>query len=311
MCSNNLSTSLLFMLVITQSHKITVIQSKVLRDTTTDVKSTTENNNRSWYYEVNIYEVKVGEIPYQASLQDINFQHLCGATIISRKKLLTAAHCFYMCNYREETYYVQAGFILLSSKKGQYRKINKVACHPKFNHTTLIHDIAIITVLEEFTFNNYVKPIKFAMQRPNEYQKCIISGWGSIQPTRDKLPDALHAISVTIQNPKLCKYGIYENKTMLCVGKMGNGGTCSGDSGGPLVCNSQLCGIISFSTSYCGKGPDVMTDVSYYYNFLQMFNTNEMKSKATNFFPVKTYFAINLTLTILGQNIIVVKIYNA
>lgn len=233
-----------------------------------------------------VFRVKMGQIPYLASVQDKFFQHFCGATIISKTILLSAAHCF--SKNIKTTYYVRAGFVTFRSTAGQITLIDTVLCYPKFNQNTLLHDVALLKTRDVLQFGTNIGPIIYARARPDLKDECIASGWGSVTPTRDKFPETLHAVTMTIKSTEDCKYTGYSHETMLCVGGNAGHGTCAGDSGGPLVCGFELSGIISYSTISCASGePDVMTDVSYYHDYIEenirkMENTRSKQKQQRN-----------------------------
>lgn len=131
---------------------------------------------------------KRGRHPWQATVRTRGrggiSSHWCGAVLISKQLLLTAAHC--LSGYPKGTYFIRMGDhyadIAESSEIDSY--IENWYIHEKFRDTKhMNNDIAIILLKTPVKFNDYIQPIclpdKDHQLQTN--QTCTISGWGSIK----------------------------------------------------------------------------------------------------------------------------------
>ena len=84
--------------------------------------------------------VKLSEIPHIVNLR-INGDLRCGASILTQKILLTAAHCVKETNV---TYSVLAG----SSKRnqGRYHAVKRIFKYPEYNEREYLHDLALVVI---------------------------------------------------------------------------------------------------------------------------------------------------------------------
>ncbi|XP_018400105.1 PREDICTED: serine protease 48-like, partial [Cyphomyrmex costatus] len=86
-----------------------------------------------------------GEFPHQVSLR-YNDNHVCGGSIISQTKILTAAHCVTVPKPPYNDFKVATGSISITG--GQLHNVKKITVHPQFSNSyedAWINDIAVIT----------------------------------------------------------------------------------------------------------------------------------------------------------------------
>jgi len=198
-----------------------------------------------------------GSLPWQVSVRD--WSHFCGGTIIDKKWILSAAHCF---ADGASGVKIRAGDHRLSNTDGSEQTIavDKAFVHPQYNDDTTHNDIALIKLAQELTFDDYVQPACLPVEADEDADYAegnwmIISGWGSTRATREsRAPNTLQVATVPMISQEKCKaaYPDMITESMFCAGKLGVGGvdTCQGDSGGPVVAKVgdkyTVLGIVSW-----------------------------------------------------------------
>ncbi|XP_075162252.1 tequila isoform X2 [Haematobia irritans] len=228
---------------------------------------------------------KRGRHPWQATIRTRGrggiSSHWCGAVIISKKLILTAAHC--LAGYPKGSYFVRVGdhYANIAEASEIDSNIENWYIHERFREEKhMNNDIAIILLKNALRFNDYVQPIclpeKGAQLEAN--RKCTISGWGSIKSGTSTPSNILRAAEVPILPDDVCKrrevYGNAMSEGMFCAGHLDeNVDACDGDSGGPLVCSDEsaetLYGIISWG-QHCGYAnhPGVYVRVEKYIDWI-------------------------------------------
>ncbi|XP_007940950.2 transmembrane protease serine 11B-like protein [Orycteropus afer afer] len=217
-----------------------------------------------------------GEWPWQASLK-MNGRHYCGASLISDRYLVTAAHCFKKTK-NPKNYTVSFGTRVSPPYMQHY--VQKIIIHENYIPGEHHDDVAVILLTEKVLFNNDVHRVCLpeASQIFLPGEGVVVTGWGALF-YNGEYPVLLQKAPVKIIDTNTCNakeayYGLVQD-TMICAGYMeGNVDACQGDSGGPLVYpNSRniwyLVGIVSWGTD-CGKinKPGVYMRVTSYRNWI-------------------------------------------
>ncbi|VVC45038.1 C-type lectin fold,Low-density lipoprotein (LDL) receptor class A, conserved site,Kringle-like fold,SRCR [Cinara cedri] len=233
------------------------------------------------------FSTQRGDHPWQASIRSKTpvgqTEHVCGAVIISKYHVLTAAHC--VRDLIKDVYYVRIGDFNMDIKEDSEQDIDidEIFNHEHFEgDVKLNNDISVIKLKTTgIEFNDYVQPIclpsknitlKFNMN-------CTISGWGSDGSIGSSFAKTLRSASVPIIDTKICKAAYVYGKAgisdgMFCAGSLDGGvDACQGDSGGPMVCSTDLGETVMGITSWghgCGQehSPGVYTNVHYYGEWL-------------------------------------------
>lgn len=234
-----------------------------------------DNDNQHPFKVVNGWPADQGEWPWIAALLQ-NGRQFCGGSLISRKHILTAAHCV--------AHMSRSDVAALTVRLGEYNikqsgetqifetKAKRVVRHKDFTQQTLHKDVAIITLDKEVPVMNNVRAVCLD-EGSNRHagETGTVVGWGSIKEAGPQ-PDILREVTVKIWDNPTCK-DTYGNAApggimdhMLCAGQKGKD-SCSGDSGGPMSIGTGATwtqiGIVSWGIG-CGKShyPGVYTRVA-------------------------------------------------
>ncbi|XP_012529671.2 trypsin-1-like [Monomorium pharaonis] len=224
---------------------------------------------------VNGEDAKLGEIPYQISLQTYSSFHFCGGSILKEYYVITAAHC--VEGKDPDDIKVVADTIDLNKAKAQH-EVKKIIVHEGYDSSnSWINDIALLKVKNPFRISatvSYVPlPPKDFVVKGNDI--AVVSGWGDIRqggPSTNKL----QRVNILIVDRKYCRY-IYNNvgyevhSTQVCAHDPSvEKGSCHGDSGGPLTVGGKLVGLVSWAMG-CARTdyPTVYTNVVSYLDWIE------------------------------------------
>lgn len=211
---------------------------------------------------------------FAASLADSQ-GHFCGASLITKTAVLTAAHC------QGGRYDVQLGKHSLKGDPGQVISMQREIPHPRYSDATTNNDYMIVVLSEEAQLNSDVGLVKLNSNDnvPSVGGQCTVMGWGNTNVNNPTLSDKLMKVNVNAISNNDCGqssdgrddyYGqITEN--MLCANVRGGGkDSCQGDSGGPLVHNGEQVGVVSWGIG-CAEAafPGVYARVSKAYDWIE------------------------------------------
>ncbi|XP_059920240.1 suppressor of tumorigenicity 14 protein homolog [Gadus macrocephalus] len=220
---------------------------------------------------------ELGEWPWQVSLHFRTRGHTCGASIISDRWLLSAAHCFKTIspeNHMASSWQTYSGMQDQTKQAGVERRgLKTIVSHPDYNPMTYDYDIALLELSEPLTFSNTIHPV--CLPAPSHVfpagLPCWVTGWGTLREGAMRASRLLQKAEVKIINDTVCNVVTEGQVTsrMLCSGFLSGGvDACQGDSGGPLVCFEESgkwfqSGIVSWGEGCARRNkPGVYTRVT-------------------------------------------------
>lgn len=193
---------------------------------------------------------QLGEWPWQVSLHFKTGGHVCGASIISNKWLLSASHCFQTSspeNHVESNWQTYSGMQDQYKQEGvQLRKLKTIITHPEYNPMTFDYDVALLELDTPLEFTNTIHPVCLPADSHvfPAGMGCWVTGWGTLREG-GSVARLLQKAEVKIINDTVCNVVTEGQVTsrMLCSGFLAGGvDACQGDSGGPLVCFEERSG---------------------------------------------------------------------
>ncbi|XP_030589843.1 suppressor of tumorigenicity 14 protein homolog [Archocentrus centrarchus] len=226
-----------------------------------------------------------GEWPWQVSLHFKGMGHVCGASVLNNRWLLTAAHCVQDKDKQKFSQADQWEALLGLHEQSQTNKwtvrrgVKRIIAHPDYDHLSYDHDITLMELDANVNLNQNIWPICLPSATHDfpEGEEAWITGWGA---TREEglSANVLQKAAVRIINSTVCKSLLEDSVTdnMLCAGVLKGGvDACQGDSGGPLSFTSPKgrvfqAGVVSWGEGCARKNkPGVYTRVTKYRDWIK------------------------------------------
>ncbi|XP_022827050.1 chymotrypsin-2-like [Spodoptera litura] len=234
-----------------------------------------------------------GSAPYMVALvfgERVMFQ-LCGASLISRRLMLTAAHCL-------ESFIADEGGLLdtLHSRVGSNQwnsggtmvNLKGYHMHPQWDSTNIKYDAAVLVTKEPVQLTDRVALITLCYDFIEGDEAALVSGWGRTGPRFDEnvvhlqpTPDDKQVLYMDTLDHDKCQELMkiasnnrappVQRDVEICTFHSRGHGMCFGDSGSALVrlSTKQQIGIVSWGYDCAAGAPDVYVRILGVKDFLE------------------------------------------
>lgn len=214
-----------------------------------------------------------GKWPWMAALLlkvDSEQRFFCAGVLISKKKILTAAHCIQDKN--RERFKTRDIFILLGAHDLNNRNLpgsyltapSEIFIHPDWNPNVEKYDadIAVMMIEHDVPFNQFIKPVCVATSDMKSAVTGYVTGWGKSEDESKAHENIPKELTIPIWTNEHCFHESIEflaisSRRTMCAGNRDESGVCNGDSGGGLFVESNgvyfVTGIVSASLLKAGK----------------------------------------------------------
>ncbi|CAH2057359.1 unnamed protein product, partial [Iphiclides podalirius] len=217
-------------------------------------------------------ETGVNEFPMMAGVVYLDIVKIkCGAVIISRRHVMSAAHCVIKKTPADLAvvvgeHNVNAG----ESPATQAFKVIQIQTHPLYSTSNYDNDISILTLQQNIVFSDRVGPVCLPFKFLNKDfagSKVTVLGWGTLFPGGPTSP-TLQKVDVDVISQQVCQRQVPAlTPRQMCTFTPGKD-SCQDDSGGPLLytdpSNGLLysVGIVSYGAFCASNSPAVNARVT-------------------------------------------------
>ncbi|XP_050344320.1 chymotrypsin-1-like [Nymphalis io] len=228
-----------------------------------------------------------GRVPYIVALSSglpvRNF--VCGASLVTNRHLLTAAHCIHAVFFDGNLLGSLRATVGTNrwNRGGTHYRIASNITHPDYEHSLTKNDIGILITVENVVMSTRVQPVVLSYDFVGAGVATTVTGWGRTS-TNGSTPLNLMQLSASVIDGNRCvnevanrasqlniKVSVVQPHIEICTYLANGRGTCNGDSGSPLMRSDrkQQIGVTSWGLPCARGAPDIFVRISAYRSWIQ------------------------------------------
>lgn len=206
-------------------------------------------------YVIGGQDAKISDVPWSAGIYQLyrkKFKHICGGTILTKRIIISAAHCFFIEKKRQfaspDQFKVAVGkyfrgFYVNESLPIQTFNVTEIIAIPHYSGyaSSYTRDIAIIILDGSINFEPHIIPICIDIEAGYESETTLsagsiglVAGWG--YTTATGMPsDTLKSIEMPVIDFYQClnesgDYRPFVTPDKFCSGFKNGSGVCQGNN---------------------------------------------------------------------------------